>query len=55
MPPNNLKPYSISYEYKLKIYSIEIYAESFKDAEQRVQALASARVDGETVMKVEFG
>jgi hypothetical protein len=55
MPPNNLKKFSISYEYNYKIYSIDLYAESIEDAEQRVKALVDARVDGETVYAGEFG
>jgi hypothetical protein len=55
MPPNNLKKFSISYEYNFKIYSLDLYAEDFADAEQRVKALADARVDGEAVYDVEFG
>jgi hypothetical protein len=49
------KKFSISYEYNHKIYSIDLYAESFADAEQRIKALVDARVDGETEYDVEFG
>jgi hypothetical protein len=55
MPPNRLKKFSISYEYNCKIYSIDLYAESFEDAEQRIKARVDARVDGESVYDVEFG
>ena len=49
------KKYSVSYEYNNKIYVTSIYAGSFDEAEQHVQALSDARLDGELVYEVNVG
>jgi hypothetical protein len=49
----NWKKYSINFDHDKRKYQIEIYAKSFKDAEERLLSLRlNARITGEILVSI---